>query len=168
MRPKPEEHSPYHLNYIKHVPEEDILAVLEPQRQAHVTFLNSIPESNREVIHAPYTWTMGQAIQHIVDCERIFGYRIVRIARKDATPLPGFEENDYAAASLELSSSIQQMAEEFSCLRKANTILLQSLPTDAWDRAGLVNNCNITVRALAYILVGHIRHHEPILRKRIS
>jgi hypothetical protein len=93
---------------------------------------------------------------------------LLRIARNDLTPLPGFEENDYARLSLESSQTLAEIAAEFAALRTANLLLLKSLPNMAWERTGIASGSPASVRGLAYILAGHVRHHDVILHQRVA
>lgn len=168
MRPEPNDYSPQAAGYVALVPETDIVPVLQDQLDATVAWWRTFPESAKCEVHPPYTWELRQALHHIADAERIFGYRLLRIARGDQTPLQGFEENDYADITLELSCSLADIVNEFAALRQANLCVLKSLPPQAWDRAGTASGARVTVRALAFILAGHVRHHDAALRKRMK
>ncbi len=168
MRPAPNDYSPQAAGYVALVTEEDILPVLQDQLDATVTWWRTFTESAARTVHPPYTWELRQTLHHIADAERIFGYRMLRIARGDQTPLQGFAENPYADTTLELSCSLADVITEFACLRQANLIVLRSLPSAAWDRWGTASDARVTVRGLAYILAGHVRHHDAALRKRMS
>lgn len=168
MRPESTEYASFYAGYVNLVPEADILSVLQMQLDDVSQFWRTIPESSASVIHPPYSWKIRQVLDHLVDGERIFGYRLLRIARGDATPLPGFDEHFYAAASEEQPSPLSDIVESFECLRRANILLIRNLPDAAWDRAGTASGSLITPRALAWILAGHVRHHDVILRKRLD
>lgn len=166
MRPTSEEHSPYFAGYIGLVQELDIVPVLQQQLSSEVASWKSIPESESAVIHSPYSWTIYQVLQHLADGERVFGYRLLRVARGDKTPLPGFDENLFAMSSLENPTSLKECIEEFEALRRANLVLCQGLSQEAWKRIGFAGDHPISVRALAYIMAGHVRHHQKALVKR--
>ena len=167
-RPPASEYAPYYGKYIDLVPAQEILAQLKSQRDETVAFLRSIPESQAGVLHEPYTWTIRQVVGHLTDGERVFGYRALRIARGDATPLPGFDENAYAAAAESDGVSLAGLVDEFEAVRRANLLLFQHLPVEAWNRRGVASGQSLTVRALAYAIVGHARHHLAIVRKRLE
>ncbi len=150
------------------VPEEDILPVLEQQLVNDVAWWRTFPESEAHTVHAPYTWELRQVIQHLADAERVFGFRLVCFARGDQNAMPGFSEDDFATQSLELSATLADTITEFECLRRANLIAIRSLPEAAWDRAGTASGARVTVRALAYILAGHVRHHDKPLKQRMG
>lgn len=167
MKPDPTEYSEFYAGYTRLVPEDDVLKVLEQQLAEISDFWRRIPESEAAVIHPPYSWKIRQVLDHLVDGERIFGYRLLRIARGDSTPLPGFDEHFFAEASEERPAPLADIIASFEALRRANILLIRNLPESAWNRVGTMSDSPITVRALAYILAGHIRHHDVILRQRL-
>ncbi len=168
MRPQPSEYSDWYGGYISKVPEENILEVLEQQLHEVRDFWSQIPEAMAAVVHAPYTWNVRQVLCHLTEGERVFGYRILRISRDDPTPLPGWDENHYAIMSEEFPAPLADITQEFVGLRQANLCMLRNLSKQAWQRSGTANDSRISVLALAYILAGHIRHHDAILRKRLA
>jgi hypothetical protein len=103
---------------------------------------------------------------HLIDAERIFTYRALRIARGDATPLAGFEENDYVRAAGSDGRTVGDLADELRTVREGTVRLFASLPDDAWSRRGNASGRDVTVRALAWITVGHALHHLKVLRER--
>lgn len=167
MRPTTDEYASFYAGYVEQVPENDIVQVLESQLAEVVPFWNSIPESEAAIIHQPYSWKIRQVLDHLTDGERIFGYRLLRIARGDQTPLPGFDEHFYAKASEESAAPLSDIVAAFEALRRANILLLKNLAKEAWCRMGVMSDTTISARALAYILAGHVRHHDAILRKRL-
>lgn len=167
-RPAPADFAPYYGKYLGLVPEDDVLLTLGSQLDEVLPVLRAIPEATGNVRHPPYTWSIKQVIGHLSDCERVFGYRALRFARGDRTPLPGFEENDYAREGDFDRVPLADLVSEFEVLRRSHVGLFRNLPTAAWDRAGEANGTRVTVRALAFILVGHVRHHMAIVRKRLG
>jgi len=167
MRPAHTEYSEFYSGYIRLVPEDDVLSVLEQQLVEIPDFWRRIPESAAAVIHPPYSWNIRQVLDHLADGERIFGYRLLRIARGDTTPLPGFNEHFFADASEEHPAPLADIIAAFESLRRANILLIRNLPDAAWNRTGTMSGSSVTVRALAYILAGHIRHHDAIFRQRL-
>jgi hypothetical protein len=167
-RPDPSEYAPTHKGYISHVPEEDILQAMRSELPHPLSFLADVPESEASVCHPPYTWTIKQVVGHLIDCERVFGYRALRFARGDSTPLPGFDENTYAKTAHHDRIPLADLLAEFAALRRSHVAFFAHLPEEAWQRRGTANNAAVSVRAVAYILVGHERHHAAILRKRVS
>ena len=167
MRPTPHDYSPQAAGYVALIPEDDVLPLLQDQLDTTVAWWRTFPESAAHSVHPPYTWELRQTLHHLADAEQVFGYRLLRIARGDQTPLAGFSENPYADKTLELNCSLADIITEFACLRQANLIVLKSLPLAVWDRWGIASEARVTVRGLAYILAGHVRHHDAALRKRM-
>lgn len=164
----PDEYAPYYETYVRLVPEGEILGALEAQLDDMLFLLNSVAEEDSLFRHAPYTWSTREVVGHMSDSERVFGYRALRFARGDATPLPGFDEGAYARVADFDRVSLASLAEEFEAARRSNLQMFRNLGQEAWGRGGEANGSRVTVRALAYILVGHARHHTAILRKRLS
>jgi hypothetical protein len=167
-RPDKTEYGPNQEGYIKLVSETDILSALERQLIDVVAEWKQINEKTALMRHPPYTWSLKEVIGHINDGERIFGYRAVRFARNDTTELPGFDENEFVRnASFDLCPWTD-LIEEFEALRRANILMFSHLSSKAWRNIGTANNTKISVHALAYCLVGHVRHHQAIIRQRLG
>ena len=166
-RPDSTEYAPYYASYISQVPEDDIISAMKSGAASTLAFLAGVPESAACVCHPPYTWTIKQVVGHLIDSERVFGYRALRFARGDSTPVPGFDENTYALAARHDHVPLESLTSEFGNLRRSHIAFFEHLPEEAWLRRGTANNTEVSVRALAYILVGHERHHAAILRKRL-
>ena len=165
-RPHSSEYAPFYSGYIAAVPEGDVLEVLRTGgRELHDTAV-AIPEQRGGFRYAEDKWTIRELLGHVIDAERIFTYRALRIARGDVTPLPGFDENDYVRTADSDSRTIASLAREFGVVRESTVQLFQSLPSDAWVRRGVASGKEISVRALAYIVAGHPQHHLRILRER--
>jgi hypothetical protein len=167
-RPETSEYAPYYEKYMALVPEAGILPVLQSQLDELSAFLHAIPEAQGNVKHPPYTWSVKEVIGHVTDTERVFGYRALCIARGDTTPLPGFDENAYAERAGFDACKLSDLVAEFEHLRRSHLCLFRGLSREAWQRRGTANNNAVSVHALAYILVGHARHHCGILRKRLE
>jgi hypothetical protein len=165
-RPSAREYPPYFSKYIDLVPETEIVSALEKQREELLGFLERVPESEAGVRHRPYTWTTREVVGHMIDTERIMGYRALRFARNDSKPLSGFEQNPYVESAQFDRLPLHDLAAEFEALRRSHIYLFQGLTAEAWERTGVASDNPISVRALAFILVGHARHHLDILRKR--
>jgi hypothetical protein len=165
-RPAADEYASFYAPYIAALPEWDILAYLERQRAEVVTLLRSIPEERGTFRYQPGKWSIVDVINHMCDAERIFSVRALRIARGDTTPLPGWDENNYAAMAGADGRSPEELAHEFDMVRRATITLCQSLDPEAVVRRGTANNYPISVRALIYIMAGHVQHHVNILGER--
>jgi hypothetical protein len=167
-RPQPTEYSAYYGKYVDLVREDDIIEVLRSQADEVASFLRGVPESQASVLHPPYTWTIMQVVSHLSDSERVFAYRAMRIGRGDATPLPGFDENEYARTAQVDRLRLNNLAAEFETVRAATLSLFENLPESAWPRVGTANNNPVSVRALAWIMAGHVRHHLAIMCQRVG
>jgi hypothetical protein len=165
-RPTTEEYATYYGRYIDLVQEEDIQPLLAQEIERTRLFLRGISEEDAGILHPPYTWTARQVVGHLCDAERVFGYRALRFARGDTTELAGFEENGYVAAGDFDRRTLADLVEEFSAVRAGHVRMFAGLPSEAWDRRAIASGAVMSVRALAYGIVGHERHHIGILRRR--
>ena len=164
-RPQPEEYPVFYKGYIDTV-SENVLAELEHQIEAFPAFLRGLTEDKGSFAYAEGKWTIKELIGHVIDTERIMAYRTLRIARNDSTPLAGFEENDYVANAHFADRSVDSLAEEFAQLRRANMHLFKSLNETELGRTGISNGKSISVKALVYIIAGHLNHHRRIIEER--
>lgn len=165
-RPDSTEYAPYFAKYISLVPEGEITVTLGLQIESALSLIRGLGEVQGNLRYAPGKWSVKEVIGHLIDTERIFAYRALRFARNDATPLSGFDENNYVAnAGFDLRS-LADLAEEFEHTRKSNVYLFKHLDGDSWLRRGGANDNETSVRALAYIIAGHELHHVGILRTR--
>lgn len=165
-RPNTGEYAPYHEQYINLVPEGDILWVLGEQTRETLSVLRGISEAQADYRYSPGKWSIKEVVGHIIDAERIFGYRALRFARNDRTPLSGFEQDDYVKYGGFGAQSLSDLASEYEHVRRANIYLFRGLTSEAWDRRGTANDNEISVRAMAYIMAGHELHHMGIIRTK--
>jgi uncharacterized damage-inducible protein DinB len=165
-KPEATEYAPYYGRYVSLVQDGDILATLHAQLDETLTLLSNISESQAEMRYAPGKWSIKELIGHVIDTERIFGYRALRFARNDQTPLPGFEQDDYARNASVDDYPLRDLAGEFSYVRQSNLCLFRHLSPEAWQRSGTASGNQVSVRALAYIIAGHELHHRAILREK--
>lgn len=165
--PEPREYNPYFEGYISRAREiSDPVARLAEQLEAVLSLLNGLEPATRLHRYAPDKWSIQELLGHITDTERIFAYRLLRVARGDETPLPGFDENAYVVSAEAEKCEWGSLVEEFACVRRSSLFLLANLPEAAWTRVGTTSNHPTSVRALAYIMIGHAEHHLAILRAR--
>ena len=164
-RPQAEEFPLFYKGYVDTV-SENVLTELEQQMESFSALLRSIPAEKASFAYAEGKWTIKELAGHVIDTERIMAYRALRIARNDATPLPGFDENDYVANAHFADRSLESLVDEFAALRKANMYLIRSLNAIEIDRSGISNEKPISVRALIFIMAGHVNHHVAILKQR--
>jgi len=165
-RPQTGEYAEYYGKYIALVTSTDIMGTLEGQRLGTSQLLGARSEREGNFRYAPAKWSVKEVIGHLADSERIFAYRALRIARGDQTPLSGFEQDDYVKYGGFSERTLADLAEEFAEVRAATIALLNGLDEAAWQRRGVANKSEITVRALAYIIAGHELHHRRILEEK--
>jgi hypothetical protein len=164
-RPHTEEFPLFYKGYVDTV-SDDVLTELEQQIESFPALLSNVPCEKASFAYAEGKWTIQELAGHVIDTERIMAYRALRIARNDATPLPGFDENDYVSNAHFSDRSLESLADEFAALRKANMYLIRSLNDIEIDRSGISNEKPISVRALIFIMAGHVNHHAAILKQR--
>ncbi|MCC6550809.1 MAG: DinB family protein [Ignavibacteriaceae bacterium] len=165
-RPEPGEYSQYYHGYIQSVEGGDILKILKQQPAELNDILNGLSEKQCETGYAPGKWSIKELLCHIIDSERVFAYRALRFARKDRTPLPGFEQDDYVKFSGANDRGIASLINEFEHLRLANVELFSSFNNITIHRTGEANHNEVSIRALVWITAGHSAHHFRILREK--
>ena len=176
LRPQPGDYAPYYDRYISLVhcsevhhhgaPGNDILAALDDQRRQMLLLLCGRTEADGDLRYAPEKWSLKGVLGHINDTERIMSYRALRIARRDQTPIEGFEQDDYVRNGPFVRCTLADLIEDYIAVRRATISLFRNLDEAAWTRRGLANNNEVTVRALAYIIPGHELHHRRILEEK--
>ncbi len=166
--PAADEHHEYYSTYIRLVPQGELSAFMKEQIADFRSVLDNVSSDEAVRLHDPYTWTIKQVVGHLIDCERIFGNRLHRFASGDDKPLPGMDQNPYVANNDYDSPALASLVDELEYCRRANVLLLQRIKPESWNNRGLADGNPITVRALAYILAGHIIYHMKIVRKRLG
>jgi uncharacterized damage-inducible protein DinB len=167
-RPESSEYASHYADYVDLATETDVPSALSTQMDELLSLCRGLSEETAKTRHAPYTWSVKQVIGHITDGDREFGHRAFRFSRKDPTPLPAFEENAYVDNAPFEASSLADLLDEFEHVRRASLSFFRRLPDEAWALKGVASNNPVTVRALAYIILGHTRHHLNILKKRLA
>lgn len=165
-RPSKNEYAEYYDRYVSLVGETDIVAAMRKQLDELGEIFAEISEEKSLYAYAEGKWTIKELLGHLTDCERIFAYRALRISRADETPIEGFEQDDYIENANFNQMKLADLLDELLLSRRANLILFENLTEDAWLRVGTASDSAVSVRALAFMLVGHIRHHLRILRER--
>ncbi|HEY1008825.1 MAG: DinB family protein [Daejeonella sp.] len=159
------EYAPFYKKYIDTV-SQNVIAELDHQANSFPSFLKGISADKASFAYAEGKWTVKELVGHVIDTERIMIYRALRIGRNDKTPLPGFEENEYVANAHFCDRTLESLADEFAMLRKANMYLLRSFSEEELNRTGVSNGAPISVRALVFILAGHLNHHRNVIEER--
>jgi DinB superfamily len=165
-RPDSTEYAPYFEKYISLVPGDNIVTTLSSQIEGTAILLRGLSESQGEMRYAPGKWSIKEVIGHLIDAERIFTYRALRMARSDRTPLPGFDENSYVENGNFGECRVAELADEFQAVRESSIYIFRHLGEEAWGRRGVANDNEISVRAIAYCIAGHELHHLGIIRTR--
>lgn len=166
--PKPlsGEYPAYFEGYINQVQVTDIQEAVKLLSYPLTYFFLNIPDEKGDYAYAEGKWTLKDLLQHVIDTERIMQYRLLRIARNDATPLPGFDENIYAQNALANGRTFIALKEELKALRKSTDLLISSLTEDQLLNSGIASDKKVTANAIAFILFGHLLHHKKIIEER--
>lgn len=166
-KPKEGEYNPYAIKYIKLLPNDGlIIKHLKENFKAVKDFILSIPEDKLQYRYAENKWTIKEILVHIMDDERIYAYRALRIARNDKTELPGFEQDEYVPYSRANERGLKNILKDYASIRKATISLFENFDEAAFLRAGTANGHIVSVRALAYHIAGHELHHMNIIKER--
>lgn len=166
QRPDTSEYNEYYERYVSLVDEADLLGVLEDQIRETRDLFAGFPEERGAFAYSEGKWSLKEVISHLLDGERIFAYRLLRISRGDKTPLEGFEQDGYIENSHANERGFNDLLCEFGELRTANLRLMRSMSEVEWGRIGNASGSPVSVRALAYIMAGHVKHHVNIVRER--
>lgn len=164
-RPDQSEFAPFYAGYIGKVPDSGPVKLLEEQI-GQLEKLKSLPDNKANHAYESGKWTVKELLGHISDGERVFSYRLVRIARGDKTPLAGFDENAWAKTAPHGARSIGAVVDEMIAVRRATLALVDSLNDSTISNVGLANNNSVSARAICWIMAGHTQHHLDILRER--
>jgi DinB superfamily len=156
----------YFRHYIEQVDSLDPIFALDETHSEFMTLLSGIEEAMGDYRYADGKWTIKEVIAHINDAERVFAYRAMRFARKDKTNLNGYDENAFANFSQAGKRTIADLGNEFNLLRQSSIALFNSFNDEMNVRTGTANGIEIDVKSLAYLIAGHCRHHDKILRER--
>ena len=166
MRPDLSRIPQFYHNYINQVPQDDLTEAFKVQTPAIMKFIETIPPDKYDYRYAEGKWTIKEVLQHIIDAERIFAYRALRFARKDETPLPGFDENLYADNAKADKRNWNDLVEEFKVIRKSSEYLFNSFDNDQLEATGVSNNSPVYVLGIGFLLIGHALHHVKVLQER--
>ena len=164
--PSADEYDPYYHRYVSRVPAGAALERLAAQPQELVDRFGPLDERTALHRYAAGKWSVKEVLGHLTDTERIFAHRAFRFARADETPLPGFDENAYVPAGEFDRRDMASLLREWQAVRSATVALFEGLDPEAWHRRGSANGVLVSVRALAYITVGHADHHLGVLHDR--
>ena len=156
----------YYFTYIDKVGSGDICEILRAQKPETLSLLQSIDEGQSLYRYAPDKWSIREVLSHVNDAERVFSFRALWFARGFDSPLPSYDQDIAVAESDSDRRSWKSHVEEFASIRDATLTFFENLPADAWTRRGVASGNPFTVRALAYIIAGHVTHHSGVLRAK--
>jgi uncharacterized damage-inducible protein DinB len=156
----------YYHKYIAKVEETDLAKAFMSHGKELVSVLKEIPADKWNYRYAPGKWSIKELVQHLIDAERIFAYRALRFARKDTTPLPGFEENDYAANSEADRRTPESLLNELQLVQESSAAMFNSFSEAQLEQAGTANDQSVYVRAIGFIMIGHTIHHLSVMKER--
>ncbi|MBM4186150.1 MAG: DinB family protein [Gemmatimonadetes bacterium] len=165
-RPAADEFAPFYAGYVAKVPEGALPELLDRQIDDIEATLRPLPPHLGTFAYAPGKWTINEVIGHLADGERVFGYRMLTFARHDATPLPAFDDNAWTPAGQFNDRALTNLLDELIAARRATIAMVNGLPADAPTRRGTASGREISVRALGFIMYGHVAHHLEIMKAR--
>src|SRR6185312_8126404 len=157
---------PYFYNYIRLVETEDLNTILKTQLAESQAFFNSIPEEKYNYKYAEGKWSVKEALQHIIDTERVFTYRALAFSRKDTNILPSFDDKIYAANANGAAREWDDLVDEFTTVRKSTQALFNSFSGEQLDSLGKASDYQMNAKAMGYTIAGHLAHHLNIIRER--
>jgi uncharacterized damage-inducible protein DinB len=166
QRPEKTEYNEYYDRYVSLVDETEIVSAFENQLSEMQKLFQEISEEKSAFAYAEGKWTIKEVVGHLIDGERIFDYRALRISRGDETPIEGFEQDDYVENAPFNEYKLSDLVKEFELVRQSSILFFRHLKETDWTRTGIASDSPVSVRALAFIMVGHVRHHANILRER--
>ncbi len=165
--PTPEEYAPFYADYIQRAAARgDAAATLPKQIDEIRHALGRLTDAQARFRNGPAEWSIKEIISHLIDGERVFSYRLLRISRKDKTPLPGFEQEDFVRESGADEIPLEDLLDEFEYLRRANVIAIKHFSEESVSQVGTASGAAVSARALIYMLVGHVEHHMASLREK--
>jgi len=165
-RPQPGEYASYYGRYIKLVPDGEILEILTIQFENSKSILSGLSEDKALFRYTPGKWTIKEVVGHVIDTERVFGYRALCFARNEQTSLPGFDQDSYMEYTNFNDLSMNTLLSEYESVRKSNILMFQNFNSEMWNRMGKADGNNLTVRSITYIIAGHELHHLTVLNER--
>jgi DinB family protein len=165
-RPNENEYAPDYQSYINQVNEADILPVLRAQMDDLDVLLERVAPEKETYRYAEGKWSIREIVGHLIDGERVFGYRAFSIARGEQQNLPGFEQDEYMLTAPYHNIELEDLLSELRLIRLGNIAMFRTLDEASWSRVGTANANPVSVRAIAFIMAGHVRHHMNVLRER--
>ncbi|HLO81102.1 MAG TPA: DinB family protein [Chitinophagaceae bacterium] len=165
-RPVASDYAPFYETYVKLVQDDDLIKAMQASLIEIHDELESIPAGKFDWAYAEGKWTVRALLQHMIDAERVFAYRAMAFARGEKQELPGFDENEYARVANVTARNISEMKEELLTLRRSVYFMYKGFTEQDLTRSGVANKNAVTVNALGYIMIGHVRHHFNVIKER--
>jgi len=165
-RPNETEYAPYFQSYVNQVSETDILHVMRAQVDDLDVLLERVAPEKETYRYAEDKWSIREIVGHLIDGERVFGYRAFSIARGEQQSLPGFDQDEYMLTAPYNNIELEDLLSELRLVRLGNIAMFRTLDEESWNRVGTANENQVSVRAIAFIMAGHLRHHMNVLRER--
>lgn len=166
--PNPDEYHEYYESYVSKVDRQNFFQAFEEQPKEIRQVLGDLAPGEDGRWHEPYTWTLKQVMGHLIDCERVFSDRLLRIAVGDETPIPGIEQNMYVDNINYEPTIMSDLLDEFEHLRAANVLLVKRLSTESLSRMGTASDNPVSAKANLFILAGHVVYHLDIIKRRLA
>lgn len=166
FRPAGDEYAPFYAGYVEAVGEGNPMDLLETQVAEIEALLEGVDEQAGLAAYAPGKWSVKEVLVHLIDAERIFSTRALRFARNDQTPVPGYDENAWAPASRADRRPLAEILDELRAVRAGTLAFFRSLEGDDFRKRGIADGQPVSVRALLWIVPGHMAHHLGVLRDR--
>jgi hypothetical protein len=163
-RPEKNEYPEYFERYVQLVKGENVIRTMEGQMLEMQALISDLPSDKEDYAYAPGKWTIKEVLGHLIDCERIFGYRALRFLRGDSQPLAGFDDKEFVTAGKFNKRTFYDLAHEFSVLREANIILFKNQDEETLSRKGWANKVEISARSMAFVIAGHTTHHIQVIK----
>jgi uncharacterized damage-inducible protein DinB len=165
-RPTSGDYAPFYESYVSKMSTDDIVSTLTNSFPERLHFLNALPTEKWEYRYADGKWTIKEILVHIIDAERVFSNRALRIARNDKTPLPGFDQDEYAPYMDANERSVASLMEEYTAVRQSTITLFKNFNAKMWKRDGIASGTHLTALAIAYIIAGHEEHHIRVIKEK--
>ena len=162
------EYSEFYQPYLNIIPagDSELNELLTSSLEACNSLFAGLETGKEDYRYAEGKWSIKELLQHIIDTERVFAYRALRFARTDSTVLPGFDETLYVETCEAAERSLSSLLDEFNLIRKSNMIMFATMSENILKRMGQVDGNEISVRALGFIICGHLLHHLRVIEER--
>ena len=160
------EYNPYYATYTSKVPSGELLEVFQKSAAETAAYFDNIPADKHNYAYAEGKWTIKELLQHLIDCERVFSYRALWFARKNTTALPGMDQDDFNDHAHANERSMADLIAEYRALKTATLTMLGSFSDEMFSQIGTASGSEMSVRALAFIMIGHEQHHLWVLKER--